>query len=185
MVYFIKVKDRGFVKIGQANDPCLRLKQLQTSNPDKLELVATIDDMSEKELHELFKDKRHRGEWFLYDSTIIKFLVDGRHILDYGVDLKFMCVNTNCKKHMKMQITIPSNRFMKMDDHCECDECGTIMIPNFYIGNMVQFNEAPYNMNVHVKYLMKGYSGYHAVRVNRNVKWLYVNKPPLLAQNPH
>ena len=176
MIYFIKTADRGFVKIGQARDPEARLKQLQTASPDELEIIATIPDYygdTEKELHARFKDDRYRGEWFRYSREIRQYLVESRCILDGEDDIEFYCMNEHCKLKSKMQNVISGRRFAKMLDYLWCKECDSILIPNFYFGNLSQFEDAPYCMSVHVNSIEKKYDQYHASRINRNVKWLY------------
>jgi hypothetical protein len=65
-VYMIQAGPFGDIKIGFANDPIARMRQLQTSMPHKLRLVrvfeGTMDD--EKELHRKFATARKAGEWF-------------------------------------------------------------------------------------------------------------------------
>lgn len=70
MIYFIKSK--SFVKIGVASDPNVRLKELQTGNPFKLKIAATIPGhfVTEKELHSVFDRFRLEGEWFRYDGHL-------------------------------------------------------------------------------------------------------------------
>lgn len=67
MIYFIRGKQSGLVKIGYTGgDGQSRLAQLQTGSPEELELVATVDgglDV-EKRYHDMFATSRTRGEWF-------------------------------------------------------------------------------------------------------------------------
>jgi hypothetical protein len=68
-VYFICTDDGEFVKIGWAADPEKRLAQLQTGNPKRLVIVATLlgDRELEAEAHEFFRpasDELRVGEWF-------------------------------------------------------------------------------------------------------------------------
>lgn len=72
-VYFIK---SGFdkkppIKIGVAKNINRRLDSLQTANPEKLEVIASIKCSNRAEayniesyLHEKLKNRRIRGEWF-------------------------------------------------------------------------------------------------------------------------
>lgn len=70
MVYFIKCGN--FVKIGFSKNPRERLNCLQTANPNKLKLIATIKGnfKTEKGLHEAFSKYRHNREWFRYDGHL-------------------------------------------------------------------------------------------------------------------
>lgn len=65
-VYFIVTEDETLVKVGSALDPVKRLKQIQTSCPDRLRLygVAVGGFRGEQALHALFHAYRVRGEWF-------------------------------------------------------------------------------------------------------------------------
>ena len=76
-VYFIQEGrgSHGNIKIGKANNVDKRLNSLQTGNPRKLTIMASIkckcvlDALKlEKRLHNKFKANRVRGEWF--DSKI-------------------------------------------------------------------------------------------------------------------
>lgn len=66
MIYLIENQQNSAYKIGFSENPEKRLKALQTSNPTKLKLVATLegDQQLEKEFHKKFKDFRLLGEWF-------------------------------------------------------------------------------------------------------------------------
>lgn len=78
-VYVIKAGAR--CKIGKARDPEKRLRELQTGNPLKLGIVATIKCKSdahalsiEKIAHQAFKADAEVGEWFLYSGAIQRFV---------------------------------------------------------------------------------------------------------------
>lgn len=70
MIYFIS--DGEYTKIGYTKEESIglymnRLKQLQTANPKKLEIVGLImkkDSSFEKRLHKGFSKYHVRGEWF-------------------------------------------------------------------------------------------------------------------------
>jgi len=71
-VYFIKCCDnKGFIKIGVANDPYKRLDDLQVGCPYRLEIIAVIKCRTKKHaystesyLHKVFRKTSVRGEWF-------------------------------------------------------------------------------------------------------------------------
>lgn len=72
-------------KIGKADNVGNRIKQLQTGNPCKLELLGVIECESsaeaytlEKELHTIYKNVANIGEWFTLEIN---------HILD--IDSRF------------------------------------------------------------------------------------------------
>jgi hypothetical protein len=64
MLYFIK--SGQFIKVGLSNQPWQRLNDLQTANPEPLEMLVILpgDQAFEGELHRLFGEYHHRGEWF-------------------------------------------------------------------------------------------------------------------------
>lgn len=70
MIYFIT--DGTYTKVGYTSSTfdgryIKRIKQLQTANPNKLELLGVIangDIKMEKKIHKKLKDRHVRGEWF-------------------------------------------------------------------------------------------------------------------------
>ncbi len=62
--YLIHSPDTGTVKIGVSVEPEKRLGGVQTGNPHRLELLASISGDRERELHEILKTDRLCGEWF-------------------------------------------------------------------------------------------------------------------------
>lgn len=68
--YLMKDKRNNTYKIGKSNNPVYREKTLQSEAP-QIDLLAYCEEniISEKILHELFKDKRIRGEWFALDAN--------------------------------------------------------------------------------------------------------------------
>lgn len=80
MIYFIT--DGRYTKIGKADDPEKRLKELQTGNPFPLTLIKSIDGSFEEEsnIHKSLSIYRMNGEWFdfnCFDDEVIEFLLDG------------------------------------------------------------------------------------------------------------
>jgi hypothetical protein len=68
-VYFMKAKNR--MKIGKANNPEERLKELQVGCPFPLSIIAKIPCRSEREsmrmerlMHKYFAKYHKQGEWF-------------------------------------------------------------------------------------------------------------------------
>ena len=62
--YFIQSVLGGPIKIGISSDPPRRLKTLQTSCHQKLQIIAMLDGDQEKEIHRQFSHLRTYGEWF-------------------------------------------------------------------------------------------------------------------------
>jgi hypothetical protein len=62
------IKSAGRVKIGYSNNPWKRYRQLSTGCPTPMALIFTLycDDAPsvERKLHEIFEERRERGEWF-------------------------------------------------------------------------------------------------------------------------
>ncbi len=80
-VYFMVAKNqtKRLLKIGKANDPARRLKQIQVGCPYRITLFSVIRCRSdqhafavEKAAHEVFKHKRCRnnGEWFRFTKDV-------------------------------------------------------------------------------------------------------------------
>jgi hypothetical protein len=80
MIYFIS--NGTYTKIGKANNPEKRIKELQTGCPEDLELKLIIEGNEEKErkIHKVLEKYRIRGEWFYidfdYDEYLINFLLE-------------------------------------------------------------------------------------------------------------
>lgn len=72
--YFVSA-GHGMVKIGRSTDVESRLRSLQTANPDRLELLGTIDGDHEADLHRRFRDRHAGGEWFrLGEDDVVRLL---------------------------------------------------------------------------------------------------------------
>ena len=79
-VYFIS-DDCGHVKIGVADNPQLRLADLQTANATQLRIEAIEPGgvSRERELHARFSTDHLRGEWFRFTPDIALYIDE----LDY------------------------------------------------------------------------------------------------------
>ena len=66
-VYLIKTEGSNY-KIGTSKHPEKRLKQLQTGNQEKLELICTFKSeyatLLESTLHRKYSHLRENGEWY-------------------------------------------------------------------------------------------------------------------------
>lgn len=73
-VYFIRAGQH--VKIGYSAQPLDRLQALQTSHPDKLEILCTMPGSreTERDMHKRFAKFHVRGEWFKLSSEITAFI---------------------------------------------------------------------------------------------------------------
>jgi phage anti-repressor protein len=73
-VYAIREVETGRVKIGISKNPSSRLKQLQTGNPNTLEISAIIEADSfsdERAAHTKVIDHHIRGEWFKAEALTL------------------------------------------------------------------------------------------------------------------
>lgn len=61
--YLMHDSNTGYTKIGRSVNPRMRERTLQSEKPS-IALFAICDELVEKELHQQYKDKRVRGEWF-------------------------------------------------------------------------------------------------------------------------
>lgn len=71
--YVMVDNSTGLYKIGKSKNPSLREKTLQSEKP-AIELLFSIDTDIEHSLHEEFKDRRVRGEWFSLDQLDFDYL---------------------------------------------------------------------------------------------------------------
>lgn len=75
-IYFIQERAGGPIKIGYSVNPKKRLAEIQTSHPQRLMLLATMDGgrSEELELHRRFGRFRTQGEWFKDDQELLRFI---------------------------------------------------------------------------------------------------------------
>jgi hypothetical protein len=77
MIYFIQNTETLNIKIGYSDRVAKRLSQLQVGNSQKLRLLFQMegDRTKEKELHQRYRNKQLRGEW--YNKEVLEsFLSD-------------------------------------------------------------------------------------------------------------
>ena len=112
--YLVHAENLDRFKIGCAVDYIRRLKELQTSSPVKLHLIAKkkSNDMhtEEKKWHSLFKSKRKNGEWFQLDyKEIVKVTKSWR--TDIGIHWRVVSIFekfTGCFSNPPHSFEIPS-----------------------------------------------------------------------------
>lgn len=75
-VYFLS--DGEFIKIGFATDWQARIKGLQVANPRTLTPLLVLEGSHrfERQLHQLFKAHRVKGEWFRPSPEIAEYVSD-------------------------------------------------------------------------------------------------------------
>jgi hypothetical protein len=74
-VYVMIDKNTGFYKIGRSKNPKARERTLQSEKPT-IEMLFNYPGLNidEKELHNIFIEKRVRGEWFDLNGTDIQMI---------------------------------------------------------------------------------------------------------------
>ena len=74
--YLFKEENTDNIKIGFSGNPKGRLETLQVGNSRKLIVIDTVQcsncDLLENKLHEIFKNKRIRGEWYNLNTEDIR-----------------------------------------------------------------------------------------------------------------
>lgn len=78
VIYLVRCGNTNFYKVGITNKVSRRLKDLQSSNPHEIILIATCigNKNKEYELQNMMSDFWVRGEWFSIPDEHIGILVD-------------------------------------------------------------------------------------------------------------
>lgn len=103
--------DGKLYKIGQSINPEKRLKNLRTGNT-KVKIIAYGSGLTEKRLHEIFKNKRVSGEWFKLNNSDVCRIISLIRNEYQGISLS----NEILKKHEKnllKQKELDNNKFVK------------------------------------------------------------------------
>lgn len=76
-VYFILNRRQNAIKIGTTINIATRLRVLQTSQSEALELIGAVDGSTTAERHIHFVLRRYRikGEWFTYSPDVQRFVL--------------------------------------------------------------------------------------------------------------
>jgi hypothetical protein len=77
-LYIIKSPSENLFKIGSSKYPQLRLKEVQKYKPGSTFLWISTDlfeRINEQTLHEKFKDKRHKYDWFLLSDEDLNYII--------------------------------------------------------------------------------------------------------------
>lgn len=71
--YVYAIQSGDAVKIGFSGKPTTRIKNLQTGNPGRAELLGFVEatGQQERELHQLLGSARIKGEWFQRNHPLI------------------------------------------------------------------------------------------------------------------
>ena len=77
-IYFIKLKDTEYYKIGYSGNPQRRIYDIASSNPHEiivLEIKSSLFAYElEQELHLIMQEKSVRGEWYRFDELDVKMI---------------------------------------------------------------------------------------------------------------
>lgn len=77
-IYLIRERSEGHYKIGKAKDAEVRTRTFEVVLPIKIDPVCKIPTGNrhqlERELHDMFADKRVAGEWFALDDSDVEFI---------------------------------------------------------------------------------------------------------------
>ncbi len=75
MIYFIRGKESGNIKIGYSADPEQRKSNLQTANYEELEFIGIMDGSLEDEarIQKMFSAFNIRGEWYNPAKEVVDF----------------------------------------------------------------------------------------------------------------
>jgi hypothetical protein len=88
-LYFVASERQGAIKIGFAEEVYMRLKSLQTGNPDELTLLAVVPCRIQAEtlLHQYLKHKRIRLEWYPDDAEIERLIYELQDdMVEFGIE---------------------------------------------------------------------------------------------------
>ena len=113
-VYFIQAGVNGAIKIGYTDNVGKRLKQIQTGNPHKLNLLKVVNGGFDVEssIHKLFSEYRLEGEWFTPSREIMEYIDidnnENNNNMDNFCDLEKHIINF-CDK----QLIINPNRYIE------------------------------------------------------------------------
>lgn len=108
-VYCIRNESTGFCKIGCSRTPKRRIRQIESTSGFLLQTLLILylqtgydetPEFVERYIHDFFKDKREKGEWFNLDIDDIMQIrdlfwkIEGEDIMD-DIDLYFLMEETN------------------------------------------------------------------------------------------
>jgi hypothetical protein len=117
MPYIYLIRSQQCFKIGIANNPEVRILELQIGNPVKLELVVSYEfenaDPVEWALHQKFAKKRVSGEWFALEQQEVDEFNRICSSFETVGNLLATRICTNCQQEK------PANEFRKRWNFCK------------------------------------------------------------------
>lgn len=90
-IYYIGSGASGPIKIGWASNPWRRLNELQTGNPEELQMLALEPGVVAMEAlrHTMFAADRLRGEWFAPSEALARWIAQVRWMSKTDVIVAF------------------------------------------------------------------------------------------------
>ena len=90
--YIITDKKYNIIRVGTSKNPFKHLKTIQKSNKTELEVVCVFGEDIEKEIKELLKNYRIRGEWYYPNPKALleiqdKFLPNNQELATFIYNL--------------------------------------------------------------------------------------------------
>ena len=81
MIYFIRGKESGNIKIGYSTNPKQRKANLQTANYEELEFIGLMDGTikDESKLKKIFLEFNIRGEWYRPVTEILNYIEQNKN----------------------------------------------------------------------------------------------------------
>jgi hypothetical protein len=80
--YFIQAVNGGPIKIGRSSNPGQRLKDIQTGQGARLEILGVLNGDHERELQRRFRRLRVSGEWFRCETHLVEYLLTHTTLTD-------------------------------------------------------------------------------------------------------
>ncbi len=138
-VYFIFQKgDDSVCKIGKSKDSSDRVKQLQTGNPNKLEVYGVLEGYTEleTELHKRFAANRIKGtEWFHLSKEEVDLIIEEYEEPDATTEeINEEPENKELIEEVieETKITTRTYRVNKQEAHT-CEKCGVMFSEEKYL----------------------------------------------------
>lgn len=87
MIYFLRAKDSGNIKIGYSTNPEQRKAGLQSAHYEELEFVGLMDGTIDDEtvIKRRFAKHKIRGEWYSPHQEILDFIATNANRTDVNL----------------------------------------------------------------------------------------------------
>ena len=170
-VYFIQAGSNGAIKIGFTEDQDInkRLIQLQTGNPEKLNVLKLIKGTkaTEKKLHKLFKEYRLYGEWFAPNRDLYNFIYND----DTYNSIKLSDIKINYFKENKnesVELFLKDNIDIDLNSYEFCNDIYNLYLNYCKNNNIFAISRMVFGTHIKPLVITKKQK-----RVNGIVKWAF------------